>query len=90
MCFKKKKTPIFTEKIKLKSRPDSSLCETNLLVESELLLMAVTMVRLLTLLPGDAGTCRVTEDGNVMGCKKKGGEGKETVNSTFQKRRHTF
>lgn len=29
------------------------------MVESELLLMAVTIVRLLTLLPGDAGTCRV-------------------------------
>jgi len=29
---------------------------TDLLVESELLLMAVTMVRLLALLPGEAGT----------------------------------
>lgn len=34
--------------------------------------MAVTMVRLLTLLPGDAGTCRVTEDGNVMEWKMGG------------------
>lgn len=31
---------------------------TYLLVESELLLIAVTMVKLLALLPGDAGTWR--------------------------------
>lgn len=30
----------------------------HLLVESELLLIAVTIVRLLALLPGEAGTCR--------------------------------
>lgn len=62
-----------------------------------MLLMAVTMVRLLTLLPGDAGTCRVTEDGNVMEWKMGGG--KETLNSKFtscliciadQKHCHTF
>lgn len=61
-----------------------------------MLLMAVTMVRLLTLLPGDAGTCRVTEDGNVMEWKMGG---KETLNSKCtscliciadQKHCHTF
>lgn len=32
--------------------------------------MAVTMVRLLALLPGDAGTCRVIENGNGLGANR--------------------
>lgn len=45
--------------------------------------MAVTMVRLLALLPGDAGTCRVIENGNGMGANGMDLENKRNINATF-------